>query len=312
MRKSTSLNLAAGALGLLAASSFADIKVSDQLSLSGFIDMSTYYNTQVFTFPGFTGTADEPGATFDQFELDFMYKFSDKLSARVDLNGGQGAVAVEQGFISYAATSALTIQTGKFLSVSGWEAAEPTGMYQYDYSNAFVYGGYQNGINVSYTVSPMIALYAALVDGIWVADGSLERPGIEAQVALFPTKEITVKATNLFQQSPGYITDVINVWGAYTAGPLTAALEGNYLMNYTAEDDNGFGGLIMANYKLTDALAVTGRFSMLDTDAMAEATQEVTIAPSLALTSNWFLLADVKYQLAAEELGFALETTVTF
>src|SRR4051812_276868 len=88
MRKSFSLGLAAGVLGigLSAIPAKADVKLNDQLSLSGFIDMSTYYNTQVFTFPGFTGTSNEPGATFDQFELDFMYKFSDKLSARVDLN----------------------------------------------------------------------------------------------------------------------------------------------------------------------------------------------------------------------------------
>ena len=306
MRKSFSLNLAAGALGvgLMVAPSFAEIKVSDQLSLSGFFDMSS-----TATFPD--AGAKTYTATFDQFELDFMYKFSDVLSARADLNGGQGAMTVEQAFISYAAAPALTIQAGKFLSSSGWEAAEPTGMYQYSWSNALVYGGYQNGINVSYVVSPMISLYAAYVDGIWIADGDMIRPGYEAQIALFPTKEITVKVTGMYEQEPGYGKTVINAWGAYIAGPLTAAIEGDYLMNYTAEDDNGIGYLVMANYKLSDVLAVTGRFSGTDTDA-GGSNNEVTVSPSYALAANWLILAEAKYQLDAESLGLALETTVTF
>jgi len=312
MRKSLSLNLAVGAIGLMAATSFADVKVSDALSLSGFLDMSTT--------AGFPDAGPKTyTATFDQFEVDFMYKFSDKLSARADINSAgtlaDGTVMkFEQGFLSYAATSALTIQAGKFLSSSGWEAAEPTGMYQYSYSDALVYGGYQNGVNLSYVVSPMISLYAAYVDGIWNADGDMTRAGYEAQVALMPTKEITVKVTEMYEQQPGYGKNVVNAWGAYIAGPLTAAIEGDYLMNYTAEDDNGIGYLAMVNYKLTDVLAITGRFSGMKTDAMPDAINEITVSPSYSLASNWLILAEAKYQLADvnKGLGLAIETTVTF
>jgi hypothetical protein len=179
-------------------------------------------------------------------------------------------------------------------------------------TNAFVYGGYQNGVAVSYALSPMIGLYASVVDGIWVADGSLERPGVEAQIALMPTEQITIKATNMFQQSPGYITDVINVWGSYTAGAITAAVEFDYLLNYTAEDDNGIGYLAMLNYKLNDVYAVTGRFSGMKTDAMPETLQEITVAPSITLLENWFLVGQVKHQLASGETGFAVESLITF
>ena len=319
MRKSLSLNLAAGALGLMAATSFADVKVNDVLSLSGFIDMSS---TAGFPDAG----AKTYTASFDQFELDFLYKFSDKLTARVDLNGGQGAMTVEQGFISYATTPSLSFGAGKFLSSSGWEAAEPTGMYQFSYSDALVYGGYQNGVNVSYTVSPMISLYGAYVASIWTGtDVDIIYPGFEAQIALMPTKEITVKVTGMYEQinvagDPSYGKSVINAWAAYIAGPLTAAVEGDYLMNYAAEEDNGIGYLVMANYKLSDVLAVTGRFSGMSTsgptssDADDFTQNEVTISPSLALLSNWLILAEAKYQLddSNKGLGLALETTVTF
>lgn len=321
MRKSLSLNLAAGALGLMAASSFADIKVNDQLSLSGFFDMSS---TAKFPDAG----AKSYTASLDQFELDFMFKFSESLSARADLSNA----TVEQAFISYAATPALTIQAGKFLSSSGWEAAEPTGMYQYSWSDALVYGGYQNGVNVSFVLSPMVSLYAAYVDGIWNADNDMKRAGYEAQVALFPTKEITVKVTGMYEQQPGYGKSVLNAWGAYIAGPLTAAVEGDYLMNYRVEDDNGIGYLAMVNYKLTDAIAVTGRFSGTTVSGndlapanpafVDELTQnEITVSPSYSLAPNWLILAEVQYQLedgatlfpnTGKGLGLALETTVTF
>ena len=287
MRKSLHTGLMAGmlAMGLVAAPSFAEIKVNDQLSLSGFIDMSATHNV---TF------ADEFSSTFDQFELDLSNS------------------AVEQGFLSYAASPSLTVQAGKFLSSSGFEAAEPTGMYQFSYSNALVYGGYQNGVNVSYALSSTMALYAALVDGIWTADGNLSRPGVEAQLALMPSKEITAKITGMYEQQPGYGKTVLNAWASYTAGSLTAAVEADYLLNYTAEDDNGIGYLLMVNSKLSDALAVTGRFSGMKTDAMAEAANEVTVSPSYALAANWLILAEAKYMLDIEELGLAVETTITF
>jgi hypothetical protein len=340
MRKSFSLNLAAGVLGvgLAAAPSFADVKISDNLSLSGFIDMSATYNSQVFVFPGVVGTADDFNGGFDQFELDFMYKFGDKLTARVDLNSlpstSGPALALEQGFITYT-EGPLAISAGKFLSVSGWEAAEPTGMYQYDYSDAFFYGGYQNGVSVSYTLSPMISLYGSIVDNVWTPpvlganDLNFDNPGFEAQVTLMPTKEITAKVAYLFENKPAsysagapfdeeFNTHLINAWASYVMGPLTAAIEGNYVMNWAGTDDDGYGGLVMANYKLTDVFAVTGRYSMSDLDISGDPTvsgskaSEVTFSPSVTLLSNWFALAEAKYQIEAEELGFAVETTVTF
>src|SRR5690606_3500469 len=150
MRTSVSMGLAAGILGMGIAS--AGIKVSDALSLSGFIDMSAT--------AGLPDTGPKSlTASFDQFELDFLYTFSDKLSAQVDVNSiGGGALELEQAFIAYTAGPA-TLYAGKFLSATGFEAAEPTGLYQYSYSRncdrtvgGCVYGGYQNGVAVSYTV----------------------------------------------------------------------------------------------------------------------------------------------------------------
>jgi hypothetical protein len=321
MRKSLSLNLAAGALGLMAASSFAEIKVNDVLSLSGFLDMSAYE------------TNDGPitGAV-DQFEVDFMFKFSDKLSARVDIaQGGVGggapttlasgeivpaAFILEQGFITYT-EGAVSLMLGKFLSATGFESAEPTGLYQYSASTTVsAYGGYNTGVGASYTLSPMIGLYGALFTSEWTGDNTFSTPGGEAGVTLTPAEGVTAKAFYLVEgiEVPGedYVKQGANVWASYAMGPLLVAGEVNYIMNWDALDSDGLGFLVMTNYKLTDKIAGTLRYSQLKTDAMAEASNEVTISPSYAFTSNWWALFEYRRDINAEVNSYGLETTITF
>lgn len=317
MRKSVSMGLVAGVLGMSVAN--AEIKVSDALSLSGFIDMSATSN-----FPdGGDPTLD---AAFDQFELDFSFTFSDKLTAQVDLNSlGGGAMDLEQAYITYAATDKLSVYAGKFLSASGFEAAEPTGLYQYSYSETLVYGGYQNGVAVSYALNPMISLYGAVVGSVWDgADTDLTYPGYEAQLTLTPIEGLTAKGGYFATDVGGFTTSLINVWASYEVGPLTLGAEVNVVSNWYGDDDgsdltpdvpmednSGLGYLIMANYKLTDKLGITGRYSALDTD-VGGLSNEVTVSPGYAISDAWFVLAEAKYMLEAKELRLAAESLITF
>ena len=87
MKRSISSGLVVGILGMGLA--VADVKVNDNLSLKGFLDMSTSA-----TLPKVGPMA--ATATFDQFELDLLYKFSEHLTAEADiaqggLGGGPGA-----------------------------------------------------------------------------------------------------------------------------------------------------------------------------------------------------------------------------
>jgi hypothetical protein len=304
MRKSVSMGLVAGVLGMGLAN--AEIKISDALSISGFIDMSA-----TASLPD-TGSK-TLNAAFDQFELDFMFKFDDKLSAQVDLNSlGGGAMDLEQAFITYAASDALSLYAGKFLSASGFEAAEPTGLYQYSYSKTLVYGGYQNGVAAAYTISPMISLYGAVVGSVWDGtDTDLTEPGFEAQISLMPVEGVTAKVGYFTTDVGAYYQSLINAWGSYTAGPLTVAAELNHLTNWTAEDDNGIGYLAMVNYKLSDKLGITGRYSAIDTD-LGGLDNEVTFSPGYAISDAWFVLAEAKYELELKNLTFAVESLISF
>ena len=324
MKKLTTIPIAAAMLGLGATSSFAQIKVTDNLSLSGFLDMSAY------------GEAPKEGdatlnAGFDQFELDFMYKFGDKISARADISqggvgGGSGAVHLEQGFVSYS-SNGFGFSTGRFLSVSGFESAEPTGLYQYSYSKNVFYGGYQNGINLSYSTG-MVSLYGAVVADLWSNSESeiLNTPGFEGQIALAPAEGVTLKATYLYQMLDDEDTltlddasqQLLNVWGSYAAGPITVAAEYNMLIDWVVPEDGalvndgmGHGWLVMANYKFTDFVAATVRYSGIILGDLDPDT-EVTFSPSLALSPNWLALAEIRYNIDAESTQYGVESLFYF
>jgi hypothetical protein len=67
----------------------------------------------------------------------------------------------------------------------------------------------------------------------------------------------------------------------------------------------------MANYKVTDQLAATVRYSGIKVGDLDPDT-EITFSPSYALTGNWLVLAEVKRQLDAEVTNFAVESLFTF
>ncbi len=60
---------------------------------------------------------------------------------------------VEQAFINYALSDNLSLKAGRFLSYSGWETEEPTGLFQYSGTGyaGYFYGGYQQGVSGLYT-----------------------------------------------------------------------------------------------------------------------------------------------------------------
>lgn len=315
------LPLALTVLGLGAAASFAEIKVNDNFSVSGFVDMSAVGKD--------SGDADPTlSASLDQYEMDFMYKYG-FFSARADVNGlpadaaHSGSLFVEQAFSTAALTEQLSLSVGRFLSSSGFEAAEPTGLYQYSTSKTLVYGYYQNGLNIAWT-SPMIGIYAAVVTDLWSPAETelLNSPGYEAQISLTPVEGVTIKAAQLWQTYDGAddAQGLTNVWAQYAKGAITAAAEFNLLESWTGNADSdasGMGWLAMLNYKITDKFAATVRYSALTIDDEVDATDdmgsEVTFSPSVAVSPNWLALAEVKVEFGnVEQTSYAVESLFSF
>lgn len=287
---------------------FAVQTVSAEVEFSGFVDMS------VFSDDG------NASMSLDQFELDVSTDLGEGISMRADVNalGPTAPVELEQAFITYDTGEGLALTVGKFLSCTGFEAAEPTGMYQYSYSATLVYGGYQNGVAASYG-SDMFGLYGAVVSSVWdgaetdfSGDGS--DVGFEAQVALMPVEGITAKAALAKEDEQ----TLINVWGMLGTGPLTVAAEVNSMSDWGAYE-SGLGYLGMVNYGLSDQVGVTARYSAIAWTPIGggedDETSEITIAPSYAVSDNWGLVAEVKMLTVGDAdavTQIALESLLTF
>ena len=297
-------------------SASAEIKLTDDLSVSGFLDMSST------TTSG--GDETDIGLSFDQFELDFHLN-QGSVAARVDIDstartiGGQG-VQLEQGYVTYtlpeSTVSGVSIKAGRFLSAMGFEAAEPTGLYQYSFSEGIPYPGYHNGIGVDVKPAKQVGIYVALLSGVWnVNDTNVKNPGIEAQVALTPMEQLTAKVGYAIDKMEDYSQSELNAWVQFAQGPLTLAGEIDMLTNWGADGKNGMHFLGMANVSLADMIsapvAVTLRFSGISLDDEDSST-EFTLSPSYSATDNWLLLAEFKQRLDAEETIIALESLFTF
>ena len=291
-------------LALCAQSAVADVE------LSGFVDMSILSDDGVV------------GMGLDQLELDLSTDLGDGISIRADVNamGPTEPVTLEQAYIAYEVGEGLSLTVGKFLSCTGFEAAEPTGMYQYSYSATLVYGGYQNGIAASYATDTF-GLYGALVSSVWDgSDKDLDGDfGLEAQLILTPIEGVTAKAAFAMEDKQ----NLINVWGLYENGPLSVAAEVNVMSDWVNDDgafDSGLGYLAMVNYGLSDQIGVTARYSAIaltppGKGAKDVETNEITIAPSYALSDNWGLVAEAKLLTVGDDdavAQIALESLITF
>lgn len=300
-------------LAFTAGNLYAEIKLTDNLSLSGFLDMSTVIGSH--------DDHTDASLSFDQFELDFHLDYG-SVTGRIDVDStaAEQGLKLEQGFVTYTlpedVVSGVSITAGRFLSSFGFEAAEPTGLYQYSFSEGIPYPGYQNGVAVNVSPVKEVGIYVALLSGVWdVNDTDVKDPGVETQLSLMPTEQITAKVGYAMDMLEDYSQTELNAWAQFTQGPLTLAGEIDLLGNWGADGNNGMHFLGMANISLEDAIsapvAVTLRFSGINLDD-SDSSTEFTFSPSYAATDNWLLLAEFKQRIDAEETIIAAESLFTF
>jgi hypothetical protein len=301
-------------LGAIASAQAED--VVDNLSVSGFIDMS-YLSIDT------DGAGSTSDSGIDQVEFNFAYDFGNKLKAFVDVEYQGSEVDLEQAFLTYAVSDEFTVKAGRFLSYSGWETEEPTGLFQYSgtgYAQYF-YGYYQQGVSGLYSGDGYAVAVSVVNDLAGPESTDSEEPGVETMIALMPTDSITIKAFYSFDKLAGTNEDttMFNMWAMYADGPLTLAAEINS-SEYTslaAADASGY--LLMANYAF-DTFGVTVRYHDYEVEDAGGVTWEdmsaITIAPSYAVNDN--LLMVFEYRMDSNDVNgmdsdsIAIEALITF
>jgi hypothetical protein len=301
-------------LGAIASAQAED--VVDNLSVSGFIDMS-YLSIDT------DGAGSTSDSGIDQVEFNFAYDFGNKLKAFVDVEYQGSEVDLEQAFLTYAVSDEFTVKAGRFLSYSGWETEEPTGLFQYSgtgYAQYF-YGYYQQGVSGLYSGDGYAVAVSVVNDLAGPESTDSEEPGVETMIALMPTDSITIKAFYSFDKLAGTNEDttMFNIWAMYADGPLTLAAEINS-SEYTslaAADASGY--LLMANYAF-DTFGVTVRYHDYEVEdaggVIWEDMSAITIAPSYAVNDN--LLMVFEYRMDSNDVNgmdsdsIAIEALITF
>ena len=143
-------NKIAIASAFLAASSFSmgEIVVNDFLSFEGFVDSS--YSTSQADLEGVKESDNSFGV--DQVEISWLFNF-DTITAQIDLQhegDDSKTELVEQAFVNLALGNGDVVTAGRYASMLGFEAFEPTGLYQ----NSTAYSasglpGYAQGVKLT-------------------------------------------------------------------------------------------------------------------------------------------------------------------
>lgn len=310
----------------------AEIELGEGISVTGFVDMSYVY------FDDDAAESTDKVFGIDQFEMDFMYTGSDGVSAQVDIEYGESGTGngedetfVEQAFITKQINDQFSVKAGRFLSYSGWETEEPTGLYQYSGTGygAYFYGGYQQGISAYYDAG-MIDFMASVVNS---AFNPIERDttslATELGLAIEPIEGWTAKLFYIQDEE----TDLINFWTSYQVSGFTFAAEynmGDYGDNVDADGDgplpaldnvDGDGYLLMANYA-SGAFGITLRYHDYSIEGESEGVSgtlvensAITIAPSYKVGDNLLLVAEYRmdeYGDDSDSNMLALEALFTF
>jgi len=168
-------NKIAIASAFLAAASFstAEIVINDFLSFEGFVDMSYSHTDGEFDNDRAAPNEDESNNSYgiDQVEISWLFNF-DTVTAQIDLQyeeSNSDGVEVEQAFVNLALANGDVVTAGRYASMLGFEAYEPTGLYQFSTAYAFpIIGtdalrdqlGDAGAAIVGSTITPVSARYA--------------------------------------------------------------------------------------------------------------------------------------------------------
>lgn len=272
----------------LSAAAFAEVDISG-VEISGYIDMS------MSAAKNDAGTTSSAG--LDGYEIRFESALPQDFSVAAHIAGnGENDIILEQAYLTYSGISNVTIIAGKYLSSLGWEAYHAPDLFQWSYSATLVYPGMHNGVGIKYA-NDYFEVYGAALSSAWDdTDKDPEEGAFEGNIRYTGLEDFTLFVGAATEDYVTYQQTLLNVWASYVVGDLILAAEINGLSDWTAEDNKGYGWLLMANYMFTEKMGLTLRTSALNVEDAAGTEyiddMKFTIAPSYCFTDNFCMLAE--------------------
>ena len=307
-----------------------EIVVNEFLSFEGFVD-SSYSHTNSDQDAG--GQESDNSFQVDQVEISWMFDF-DVVTAQIDLeyedlDGAAGDYddEVEQAFVNYALGNGDVITAGRYASMLGFEAFEPTGLYQY--STAYTINDVSgvSGDLLDDTGFQAVSEYAQGVKftrtsdttffGISLQDQSFGNNGgrlggdrnengdddssyaVEVAYSIDLGNGFNLFAGAAFEDADSGDNELFNFYATYETGAWLFAAELNIGENESetgADDDTDLtSGLVMANYAYSDVASVTARISMVEIEQGTFDYDFIkyTVAHNYALADNLLLVTEI-------------------
>jgi len=310
-------NKIAIASAFLAAASFstAEIVINEFLSFEGFVDSSYTHNDSELDLDGQSRmNANENSFQVDQVEISWLFNF-DTVTAQIDLqyegdsNEGmnEDGELVEQAFVNYALANGGVVTAGRYASMLGFEAFEPTGLYQNSFAyaignlgDASVLPLYAQG--VKYTIEGDTTFFGISIQDQAYDLGSDRLGGnegdsshaVEVAGALDLGNGVSLFLGGVLEDGEDDDSHAINAYATYETGAWLFAAEVNFgdlaagtdlsteIASITGEafllpegavttaDEEVLQFLLMANYAYSDQASVTGRLTYSDHEGDVE------------------------------------------
>ena len=303
------------AFGLVGVSYAQDAgKISDNLSLAGFVDAS-YNSTE-------DGGAQTDNIGIDEVEIDFLFGFG-SVSAEVHVDSTGGNLSVEQAFATYDLGNGFSVALGKYGSSLGLEREDPAGLYTYSRA----YGGTNaNALNVGnadVNVGEGIAVnYSADDFSIRVSfeDGentNIDGDSLDTEVSVSYTGIENLTIGGGIQSGNGADDgDTTVISGTYTAGKALIGAEFIDAENVSGGANDADAYMLLVDYDVNEKLGVALRYAEVDEDGGVAGDYEgFTIAPNYAITENLGAIleyTDGERAGATDVETLALELTLNF
>lgn len=282
--------------------SFADVKVNDSLTVSGYA-AGSYRNTDP-----------DPGTGTDKFDLDavktlFQTNFK-PVTGVISLFYQPGApsdVTVLDAYATVDVGGGSTITAGKFLSYLGYEAFDLVNMTQISYANGDFLGpipGYHSGVKWDYS-DKETGFGLALVDSVYSGpnylkgDGELKRnAGFEGYFVYKGIPDVTVwtgfaydTKGNVIHKNDEILT--LNIWASYALSK-DSSLGLEYVNKDGGIGDKGYNWLVFYGYnfdaKFSSAFRLSGE-KMKDGPGFTK----FTVSPAYKVNDNFMVRAELSY-----------------
>ncbi|MBL9212430.1 MAG: outer membrane beta-barrel protein [Opitutaceae bacterium] len=282
--------------------SFADVKVNDSLTVSGYAAGS--YRT----------TDPDPGPATDKFDLDavktlFQTNFK-PVTGVISLFYQPGApsdVTVLDAYATVDVGGGSTITAGKFLSYLGYEAFDIVNMTQISYANGDFLGpipGYHSGVKWDYA-DKETGFGLALVDSVYSGpnylkgDGELKRnAGFEGYFVYKGIPDVTIwtgfaydTKGNVIHKNDEILT--LNIWASY-ALTKDSSLGLEYVNKDGGLGDKGYNWLAFYGYNFDAKFSSAFRLSG-EKLKNGPGFTKFTVSPAYKVNDNFMVRAELSY-----------------